>query len=101
MGDDKMIFEKIDKLLNHYIGRAVSKDEILEFQKQFEVIFSSFRDELEAEIGIRNYEVLDSIFMAFDLYEPNDEIREADKHCIDEDCLIAKIKAAYERIERE
>ncbi len=96
-----MIFEKIDKLLKHYIGRDVSKDEILEFQKQFEVIFSSFRDELVAEIGIRNYEILDSIFMAFDSYEPNEEIREADNHCIDEDCLIAKVKDAYERIEKK
>lgn len=96
-----MIFEKIDKLLKHYIGRDVSKDEILEFQKQFEVIFSNFRDELEAEIGIRNYEILDSIFMAFDSYEPNEEIREVDKHCIDEDSLIAKVKDAYERIQKK
>lgn len=93
-----MIFEKIDKLLRHYIGKDISKDEILEFQKQFDVIFSSFRDELKNEVGIHNYEILDSIFMAFDSYEPNEEIRKTDKYCIDEDSLLKKIKNAYECI---
>jgi hypothetical protein len=95
-----MIFEKIDKLLKYYLGKDISKDEILEFQKQFEVIFSSFRDELKNEVGIHNYEILDSIFMAFDSYEPNEEIRKTDKYCIDEYSLITKIKNEYESIVR-
>ena len=93
-----MIFEKIDKLIRYYLGKNISKDEILEFQIQFEVIFSNFRDELENEIGIYKYEILDSIYMAFDSYEPNEEIRKDDKFCIDEYSLITKIKNAYESI---
>lgn len=101
MGDNSMIFEKIDKLFKHYLYKEVSKDEILEFQKQFEVLFANFRDELDAEIGAVNYEILDSIFMIFDSYEPDVEIRMSDKHCIDEVDLIREIKCAYERIDRK
>lgn len=93
-----MIFEKIDNLIRYYLGKNISKDEIIEFQNQFEVIFSSFRDELKNEIGIYKYEILDSIYMAFDSYEPNEEIRKDAKFCIDEKSLITKIENAYESI---
>lgn len=65
------------------------------------MIFSSFREELEAEIGIEKYEILDSIFMAFDSYEPNEKIRASEKYCIDEVALIGKVKEAYEKISRD
>ena len=93
-----MIFEKINDLFTHYLYKEVSKDEIYHFQYQFEVLFSCFRKEIQDEIGSKNYELLDSIYMFFDSYEPDENIRTYDKYCIDEVTLINKVRGAYEKI---
>lgn len=98
MGVDSMIFEKISELFSHYLSKEISKDEISSFQAQFELLFDSFRDEIENEIGKVNYELLDDIYMAFDSYEPDENIRVDDKHCIDEAELLDKIREIYKKI---
>lgn len=98
MGDSNMIFEKVDRLFKYYLYKEVSKEEILEFRKQYEVIFENFRDELEVEIGTVNYEILDSIYMIFDSYEPDEKIRADDEHCINEANLLKNVKTSYESI---
>lgn len=98
MGDNTVIFEKIEGLILHYICKENSKEEISEFQKQFEVLFDYFREELVDEIGTEKYELLDDIYLAFDQYEPNEIIREEENYCIDEFTLIRKIKKIYEKL---
>lgn len=93
-----MIYEKLDKLFTHYLYKENSKDEISAFRNQFEVIFSFFRDEIEDEVGTTNYELLDDIYMAFDSYEPDENIRACDKYCIGEAELMDKIRKIYKKI---
>ncbi len=93
-----MIFEKIKKLFSHYLYKENSKEELVEFRKQFEVIFDFFRQELEDEIGTEKYELFDEIYMIFELYESDEKIRMSENYCIDENTLICKIRKIYERI---
>lgn len=93
-----MIFEKLQKLFSHYLYKENSEEEIAEFQKQFEVIFDTFRQELRAEVGEIKYEMLDQIYMLFDSYEPSEDIRINDKYCIDQKTLMAKIEKTYNEI---
>ena len=90
-----MIFEKLQKLFSHYLYKENSEEEIAEFQKQFEVIFDTFRQELRAEVGEIKYEMLDQIYMTFDSYEPDENMRLNDKYCIDQKTLMARIKEIY------
>ena len=90
-----MIFEKLQKLFSHYLYKENSEEEIAEFQKQFEVIFDTFRQELQAEVGEIKYELMDRIYMTFDSYEPDENIRLNDKYCIDQKTLMVKIKELY------
>lgn len=98
MGGDKVIFEKINNLLTFYLQKNVSKEDVVEFQTYFEVIFSSFRDEIENEVGIENYEVLDEMYLIFDAYEPDENIRSSDNHCLDEQAVISKIREMYKKL---
>lgn len=93
-----MIFEKIKQLFEYYLNKKISKEEVAEFQNQFEVLFTFFRNEIENEIGSKNYELLDLIYMAFDSYEPSEQIRACDKFCIDEVKLMEKIREIYKKI---
>lgn len=95
-----MIFEKIDSLISYYLYKENSTEEIMEFQKQFEVLFDFFRKELINEIGTEKYELLDSIYLAFDRYEPDEKIREAENYCIDDFTLILTIKEIYAKIKK-
>ncbi len=94
-----MIFEKINKLLAFYLQKNVSKEDVVEFQTCFEVIFSSFRDEIEDEVGIENYEVLDEMYLIFDAYEPDQNIRSYDNHCLDEQTVMSKIREMYKKLD--
>ncbi|MBI9051171.1 MAG: hypothetical protein JEZ00_17240 [Anaerolineaceae bacterium] len=93
-----MIYEKLVQIISHYINKELSMDEILAFKNQFEVIYSNFTNELEKEIEIEKYEILDSIYMHFDSNEPNEQIRENDQYCIDENELIDNIKDTYNKL---
>lgn len=99
MGGDKVIFEKNNKLLAFYLQKNVSKEDVVEFQTCFEVIFSSFRDEIEDEVGIENYEVLDEMYLIFDAYEPDQNIRSYDNHCLDEQTVMSKIREMYKKLD--
>jgi hypothetical protein len=94
-----MIYEKLIQIINHYINKELSKDEISAFKNQFEVIYSNFSDELEKEIEVEKFEILDSIYLYFDSYEPNELIRDEDPYCINENDLIEKIKGIYKKLE--
>ena len=93
-----MIYEKIKSLISHYLCKENSIEEIMEFQKQFEVLFDFFRKELIDEIGMEKYELLDNIYYSFDQYEPNEKIREKENYCIDEITLMQKIKEIYVKL---
>lgn len=94
-----MIYEKLMEISKHYIYRELLKEEVIAFRDQFEIIFSNFSKELEKEVSTEEYELLDSIYLAFDSYEPNELIRTNEKYCIDEKELINKIKYIMEKIE--
>lgn len=93
-----MIFEKIITLFDHYLSKDNSDEEMLEFQKQFEVIFDLFRKEIKSEIGEKKYELLDDIYMIFDLYESNAEIRANEPYCLDKAAVTQRIKDKYQKI---
>ncbi len=93
-----MIFEKIITLFDHYLYKDNSDEEMLEFQKQFEVIFDLFRKEIKLEIGEKKYELLDDIYMIFDLYESNEEIRSNEPYCLDKAEVTQRIKDKYQKI---
>lgn len=95
-----MIYEKIETLLLHYLYKENLKEEIIEFRNQFEAIFDCFRNELRKEVGTKKYELLDEIYMFFDSYEPNEEIRAYEKYCIDEVTLMQKIKMFYIKLKQ-
>lgn len=95
-----MIYEKIELLFSRYFNDStLDKEKIYWLQVQYEVLFDFFRDELEAEVGSVNYGFLDDIYMTFDRYEPDENIRADDNCCIGEKELIEKVKALYAKIE--
>ena len=51
-----MIFEKIITLFDHYLYKDNSDEEMLEFQKQFEVIFDLFRKEIKFETRLDRFQ---------------------------------------------
>ncbi len=83
-------------MFSHYLYRNNSKEELEAFRNQYEMIFDTFRSELIDETGTERYELLDDIYMLFDLYEPDKRIREQESFCIDETELIRRIKSIYE-----
>ena len=90
-----MIYNKIKNILIYYLERDNSKEEILEFQKQFEVLFDTFKDELFYELDEKKFEALDQIYMLFDSYEENEDIRKFEPYCIDETMLIKRINEVF------
>lgn len=44
MGDGRLIYNKIINLCQYYLSKCNSKKEIIEFRKQYEVIFDTFRN---------------------------------------------------------
>lgn len=93
-----MIFKKIELLFSRYFHKDNSPEELTVFRTEFETIFDYFRDELEAELGRKRFELLYEIYMIFDMYEPDENIRENDNHCIDEERLLKVIKEKYGEI---
>lgn len=102
-----MIVEKLIELSEYYTKQSKDKDELTEFCNQFNIIFLNFRNEIELECNNNMFEMLDSIFMFCDLYEPNKEIRDNEPYCIGEDELqkkvgdiLIKIKEIYRKKEK-
>lgn len=93
-----MIFEKLIELSNYYTVQSRNTDELIMFCNQFDAIFSNFRDELEQECTSYEFEMLDSIFMLCDLYEPNKEIRKNEPYCIDDDELQNKVRDVLSKL---
>ena len=93
-----MISKKLIELSKCYLSADRTKDELVAFCNQYDVIFSNFTDEIERECEKDTFAVLDKIFMLCDSYEPNEEIRQDEPYCIGEDELQRKVLLALGEI---
>lgn len=70
------------------------------FCNEFMDNYYDFQDDLENEVIQSVYEMFDDVNVICDSYEPNIEIREMDKYCIDEITLRNKVIEIYKKIEQ-
>jgi hypothetical protein len=98
MGDDKMIYERIKKIIEFYINDEMTVEKAESFCNQIDVIFSNFSVELEKEVNVDKYELIDDLNMICDSYEKNEEIRKMDSYCIDEKQLYEKTSEIYRKL---
>lgn len=96
-----MISKKLIELAKYYTSEKKSKDELISFCNQFDVIFSNFINEIEKEVGESNFSLLDEIFMICDFYESNEDIRKKELYCINEDELQHKVSTALAKIDNK
>lgn len=82
-----MIAEKLVELSKYYTNQPRNKDELIAFCNQYDVIYSNFTSELEQECSSEMFELLDSIFVLCDAFEPNEEIKGNEPYCIGEEEL--------------
>ncbi len=93
-----MIMEKLIELTEYYIREERCKEELIEYCNQYDVIYSNFKENLELECSKLVFELFDDIFMICDSFEANENIRFYEKHCIDENELVKKIKKKFLKI---
>lgn len=93
-----MIWEKLIELSKYYTESSRTKDELVAFCNQYDIIFSNFSNELEKECDEELYSALHEIFMLCDSYEPNEEIRQEEPYCIGESELQSKVISALEKV---
>ncbi len=95
-----MIREKLIELSRYYTNQVRSKDELMAFCNQYDVIYSNFTNELENECSNELFELLDDIFILCDSYEPNDDIRQGEPYCIGEDELQNEVISVLDKIDK-
>ncbi len=87
-----MIREKLINLSKYYMRKDSSKEELIAFCNQYDVIYSNFTKELERECSRDIFALLEKIFILCDSYEPNEKIRENEPYCISGEQLQLKIR---------
>ena len=91
-----MIYNKIKNILIYYLERDNSKEEYdIENLTVYNILFDTFKDELFYELDEKKFEALDQIYMLFDSYEENEDIRKFEPYCIDETMLIKRINEVF------
>ncbi|ENJ9654216.1 hypothetical protein AB2T14_001839 [Clostridium botulinum] len=95
-----MISEKLINLTKYYVLHERTKEEMIEFCNQYDVIFSNFAEEIFTEVDDVVYEILDEIFRIVDSYEPNEDIRNSEPYCIDEVSLKNNVKNELKLLEK-
>lgn len=96
-----MISKKLIELAKYYTSEKKSKDELISFCNQYDIIFSNFINEIEKEVGESIFSLLDEIFMICDFYESNEDIRKEELYCINEDELQHKVSIALSKIDKK
>ncbi len=86
-----MEFEKLFNIINNYIMNDEDKGTSEIFCNEFMDTFYSVQDDLEKQVSQNIFEAFDDINLICDSYEVNEDIRKADKYCIDEIELKKKI----------
>ena len=95
-----MEYEKLINIVVNYIECNDSKETAERFCYEFMDTFYTVQNDLEQEVSQDIYEIFDDINLTCDSYEPNEEIREMDKYCIDEITLRNKVVKYYQQILR-
>lgn len=93
-----MKYKKLLDIVKNYIDNDTSAEVANMFCSDFMEEFYNVEDALEKEVEQRIYELFDDINLVCDSYEPNIEIRENDKYCIDEILLRNKVLELYQKI---
>lgn len=101
MGDyELMKYKVLLDLIENYINGNISKELSQKFCDEFMDVFYANQDDLEKEVTREVYEIFDDLNLACDSYEPNSQIRETDKYCIDEMSLKNRVADLYKKAEK-
>ncbi len=93
-----MKYKKLIDLVENYINSNISEEVSQKFCNEFMDVFYADQDDLEKEVSQEVYEIFDDLNLVCDSYEPNAQIRETDKYCIDEMSLKNKVVELYKKI---
>lgn len=93
-----MPYQKLIYVIEKYINNNTSKEVSQKFCDEFMDMFYAVQDDLEQEVTQDIYEIFDNLNLVCDSYEPNIEIREMDKYCIDEASLKNKAIKLYKQM---
>lgn len=93
-------YNKILDLVRDYINGNINKEISQKFCDEFMDMFYAERDVLEKEVSKEVYEILDDLNLVCDSYEPNAQIREMDRYCIDEISLRNRVVELYKKTMR-
>ncbi len=91
-------YEKLLNIVENYISSNTNTEVAEKFCNEFMEEFYSIQDILEKEVEQHIYELFDDINLICDSYEPNAEIRENDKYCVDEIDLRNKVRLIYQKM---
>jgi hypothetical protein len=86
-----MYYEKLINIIANYINCDEDEDTAEKFCDEYMDRFYSIQNDLEKEVSQYIFEVFDDINLICDSYEVNEEIREADKYCINEKVLKKRL----------
>ena len=99
MGDyGLMKYKELIQLIEKYINGSISKEVSQKFCDEFMDAFYADQDELEKEVSKEIYEIFDDLNLVCDSYEPNVQIREMDRYCIDEMLLKNRVVGLYKKV---
>ena len=87
-----MAYQNVLDLINRYIDGAMNASTTDLFCNMYMDYFYNYSDELEKEVSLDIFEILDDINLLCDSYEADQAIRESDDYCIDEKELREKLK---------
>ncbi len=93
-----MKHRKLLKLMSDFINDDVNEKKAETFCNEFMDDYYNFQDDLEHELMQDICEMFDDVNVVCDSYEPNAEIRNMDRYCINEIVLRDKVVEIYKKI---
>ncbi|MDO5151434.1 MAG: hypothetical protein Q4D76_18930 [Oscillospiraceae bacterium] len=92
-----MIFRQIKELVMQFLTNPFEYG-FIQFRDDFDNIIDENRGALISEVKKEKYEIIDEIYMALEMYEENEAIRQMEPYCIDESKLVEKITVLFETL---